>query len=263
MQEKRYGSRCFSVDCMLHLHIRVLLTTSIRRCGISVPRFFCLEFPFVVLKRELKVAPDTDLGNKKMKKILLQFVIFMFCTTSVSFAGNYEKSIEINGGTGLDKFSKYSFGIEMINGYRFNNYFSIGFGAGFRYTKALYYSTYEHLSYQSSSYKSFDGKYLIPLHARVKANLSSAKVSPFLMLDGGYTIDVGQNKNKNTEGIFIEPAFGVDIKLDEKNSMYLGVGVNFQNAHYEFFSIGGYSGSYVSVENGMASTLNFRIGFVF
>lgn len=69
MQEKRYGSRCFSVDCMLHLHIRVLLTTSIRRCGISVPRFFCLEFPFVVLKRELKVAPDTDLGNLKMSKI--------------------------------------------------------------------------------------------------------------------------------------------------------------------------------------------------
>ena len=34
-----------------------------------MPRFFCLDLPFVVLKRELKVAPDTDLGNLKMSKI--------------------------------------------------------------------------------------------------------------------------------------------------------------------------------------------------
>ena len=182
---------------------------------------------------------------------------------SMTHAGGYEKAIEINGGIGLNEFSKYSFGIEMINGYRFNDYFSIGFGAGFRYTNALYFQSYQYSNHQSSTSDSYDGKYLIPLHARVKANLSSAKVSPFLMLDGGYTIDVGQNPNKNTEGLFFEPVIGVDVIMDEKSSMYFGVGVNFQNAHYKYFSIGGYSGSYDKVKAGMASTLNLRIGFVF
>ncbi len=187
----------------------------------------------------------------------------MFCMNSVMQASGYEKAIEINGGVGLNKFSKYSFGIEMINGYRFNDYFSIGFGAGFRYTNALYYHSYQYSNHQSSTYDSYDGKYLIPLHVRAKANLSPAKVSPFLMLDGGYTFDVGQNPNKNTEGLFFEPAFGVDIKLDDKTTMCFGVGVNFQNAHYKYYSIGGYSGSYDLEETGLASTLNIRIGFKF
>ena len=198
-----------------------------------------------------------------MKKSSLLLVISMFCMNSMMHAGGYEKAIEINGGIGLNEFSKYSFGIEMINGYRFNDYFSVGFGVGFRYTNALYMSTHRYSNYQWYSSDSFDGKYLIPLNIRAKANLSSAKVSPFLMVDGGFTIDVGQNKNKNTEGLFFEPAFGVDIKLDDKNTMYFGVGVNFQNAHYKYFSIGGYSGSDISEINGMASTLNFRIGFKF
>lgn len=199
----------------------------------------------------------------KMKKTFLPLFITLFCINTSIYAGGYEKAIEINGGIGLNKFSKYSFGIEMINGFRFNEYFSLGFGAGFRYTNALYYHSYQYSNHHSSTHDSYDGKYLIPLHARLKANLSSAKASPFLMLDGGYTIDVGKNPNKNTEGLFFEPGFGVDIKLDDKNSIYFGIGVNFQNAHYNNFSIGGYSGSYDSVEKGMASTLNLRIGFVF
>ena len=35
--------RAYSVDWLLHLHLRVILTTSIRRRGISVPRFLTLK----------------------------------------------------------------------------------------------------------------------------------------------------------------------------------------------------------------------------
>ena len=58
---------------------------------------------------------------------------------SVEAQIGYEKSIELGGSIGLDKFIKSSFKIEMINGYRFNNYFSLGAGVGFCYTDALYY----------------------------------------------------------------------------------------------------------------------------
>lgn len=201
-----------------------------------------------------------------MKKILLTFVA-LFCIISSTYAQHYEKSIEIYGGPGLNKFSKYSFGIEMINGVCFNNYFSLGIGIGFRSTKALYYNTYEsHYVYGvliSKTYESFDTKYLIPVHARIKANLSSAKVSPFLMFDAGYTFDVGKNKNKNTEGLFYEPAFGIDINMNNGNSLYLVAGYNAQNAHYNHYSITDLTPSYSEEIKGNASTLDFKIGFVF
>ena len=230
-----------------------------------MPRFFCIELSFEVLERIIKVAPDDVFRDviMKIRKRLFSLLVAIFCINSFIYASGYEKSIEINCGVGLNKFSKYSLGVEMINGFRFNDYFAVGVGVGFRYTNALYYHSYQSSNHQSTTYDSYDGKYLIPLHARVKANLSSAKVSPFLMLDGGYTFDVGKNPNKNTEGLFFEPAIGVDIKLDDVNSIYFGVGVNLQNSHYQYFSIGGYSGSYDSVEKGLASTLNFRIGFSF
>lgn len=201
-----------------------------------------------------------------MKKLLLTLVA-LFCIISTTYAQHYEKSIEIYGGPGLDKFTKYSFGIEMVNGLRFNDYFSLGIGVGFRYTKALYTSMYQSKHVYgvliTETSKSYDGKYLIPVHARIKANLSSAKVSPFLMFDAGYTFDVGQNKNKNTEGLFYEPAFGIDMKMKDGNSLYMVAGYNVQNAHYTYYSISDSTPSYHEKIKGNASTIDFKIGFVF
>lgn len=179
--------------------------------------------------------------------------------TSIFLSANaqagYEKSIELGGAIGIDKFTKSSFDIDMINGYRFNDYFSIGAGIGFRYTDALYYES-NTLNY---FFESRDGKYLVPLYARVKANLTKTKVSPFFLANIGYTFDVGQNPNKNTYGLMIEPAFGIDFKLNEKNlGLYFLVGFNLQNAEYTYFGK-----TDEEKVKGMASSIEIKGGIKF
>ena len=183
-------------------------------------------------------------------------VLFLLITASFTIKAQkgYEKSIEVGGSVGLDKFTNSSFEIEMINGYRFSDYLFLGAGVGFRYTDALYYQSY----IASRFYESRDGKYLIPLYARLKVNLTKTKVSPFLLGNLGYTFDVGQNPNKNTHGLMIEPAFGVDFSLSEgKTGLYFLVGFNLQNAEYT------YLGSTQQTINGMANSISFRGGIKF
>jgi hypothetical protein len=191
-------------------------------------------------------------------KIYYKFLtLCMLCLiSSGTYAqSGYEKSIEVGGLIGLDKFTNGSFEIEMINGYRFNSYFSVGAGVGFRYTDALYYKSY--MSHES--YESRDGKYLIPFFGRVKANFTDTKVSPFLLADFGYTFDIGQNPNKNTYGLLINPAFGVNIKLNEnKIGLYFLVGYNLQNAQYKYFN-----DTSDEMITGMAESISLKAGIKF
>lgn len=173
-----------------------------------------------------------------MKKVLLFLALILTSATVVSAQDKgYEKSIELTGSFGLNQFAKYGLGISMMNGYRINPNFYVGAGVGFKYFDVLYYSSYISSKYTDTiSHKSYDGKYLIPVWARVKANLTKTKISPYLLADAGWTFDVGQNPNKNAEGFFIEPQFGIDVKMQEAIGLYFALGVNLQNYHYEFIS---------------------------
>lgn len=68
-------------------------------------------------------------------------------------------------------------------------------------------------------------------------NLTDEGIKPFLRCDIGYTFDVGQNNNKNTEGIFFHPALGLDISTSNKSSLYFAVGLNVQHTHYEHYGV--------------------------
>ena len=83
-----------------------------------------------------------------------------------------------------------------------------------------------------------------------------------ISFDLGTTFDVGQNQQyKNTEGLFYEPAVGMSIDIDEKTSMFITLGLNYQNAHHTFYSYG--SSASTEEIKGMAGTLNFKIGLTF
>ena len=189
---------------------------------------------------------------------------------AVQFAlaqATYEKSIEVQGGPALDKNTKYSVGASTTHGARIENFF-IGIGAGFRYTNALYYSSYRSYyqwgSLQSESYESFDGKYLVPLYVRANYLFGNSSVKPMISFDLGTTIDVGKNqKYKNTEGLFYEPAVGLNISIDEKTSMFITIGLNYQKAHHTYYSISYYDGASTEEIKGMAGTLNIKIGLTF
>ena len=192
---------------------------------------------------------------------ILLGLIMAFLFTNVSYAQDqpkvkgYEKTIELNGGIGMDKFSKYSLGITMLNGYRFNHYFFVGAGVGYEYFYAKYYTT--NIGHH---YESFDGKHLLKLSARVKANLTKGKVSPFFAFDIGGAIDVGKNPYRTAKGLFIEPAFGIDFKLnDQKTAIFLMVGYHGQNSQYTRFSSNGNE----SLEKAMAGLIDIRLGIKF
>ena len=140
-------------------------------------------FSFVVKRVPVAAGTETCLTQKitVMKKGLSTMLAILFAACAVSFAQSkgYEKSIEVNAGVALDKMSKFSFGVSMINGYRINEHFFIGALVGYEYFDALYMSSYQP---EEDSYKSYDPKNLLKIGARVKANLSKGKISPFLML---------------------------------------------------------------------------------
>lgn len=190
-----------------------------------------------------------------MKKLF--FITVMSFAVQFAWAqATYEKTIELQGGPALDHYTKYSVGASTTHGARIDNFF-IGAGAGFRYTNALYYS-----SYGLGTSDSYDGKYLLPLYVRASYRFGSSSIKPMISFDLGTTIDVGQNQQyKNTEGLFYEPSVGLNIAIDEKTSMFITLGLNYQKCHHTHYSYG-YGASTEEV-TGMAGTLNFRIGLTF
>ncbi len=192
-----------------------------------------------------------------MKKLF--FITVMSFAVQFAWAqATYEKTIELQGGPALDQYTKYSVGASTTHGARIDNFF-IGAGAGFRYTNALYYS-----SYGLGTSDSYDGKYLLPLYVRASYRFGSSSIKPMISFDLGTTIDVGQNQQyKNTEGLFYEPAVGLNISIDEKTTMFISVGLNYQNAHHTFYSTSYYDGASSEEIKGMASTLNFKLGLTF
>lgn len=196
-----------------------------------------------------------------MKRFLSIVFAALFASCAITFAQSkgYEKSIEANGGVALDKMSKFSFGLSMINGYRFNEHFYIGALVGYEYFDALYMSSYEG---KGNSYKSYDPKNLLKIGARIKANLSKGKISPFLSFDLGGGIQVARTDYHPATGLYLEPAFGVDFKLQDKQAVYVMLGYHAQNNRYgSFYPTSSNPGS--SDRKVMAALFDIRLGFKF
>ena len=199
-----------------------------------------------------------------MKKILLIIACLL------SFYGNiyaqdkgFEKAIEVNGSIGLDKYTKYTFGANFITGYRFNNSFYIGAGVGYTYLEGLYYSSYEYVSkYNSQKYDSYDARSNLQIFVRTKLNLTSTKISPFILVDLGGTFGLTSNEIKMANGFIYEPAIGVDFKINENQTVYVMLGYKGQQYQYEYFNL-----TYGDTSDNMykvnAGSFCFHLGFKF
>lgn len=182
---------------------------------------------------------------KRFSKIIVLFAMIIAAPSAFAQTKGYEKSIELNGGIPIDKYSKFSIGITMINGYRFNNCLFIGAGVGYEYFNALYSTSHEYISKGNSiSTQDYYGKSMLRLFGRVKANLTKTKVSPYFAGDVGYCIDFNANDWGSTSGIMFEPQFGLDFKLPENIGLYAAVGYRGQNNTYTAFDLTlGHSGN--------------------
>ncbi len=201
-----------------------------------------------------------------MRKIIILLTTVVLSMTAKAQNTGYEKSIEINGGPAMNDCTKYSLGISMVNGYRIIPNLYAGIGVGFRYTDALFMHTWRsYMQYGSLHFESRDsysGDYLLPIFARIQYNFTTTKFKPMLLCDAGYTINVGSVEG-NAVGFYWEPAFGVDISLEEKTSLYFQIGINMQSMHYDRYEFDYYDGANTEEIKTTASTLCFKIGMRF
>ena len=163
-----------------------------------------------------------------MKKIALILVIALLPYCINAQTKGYEKSIGVYSNIGVGKYSNTAFGINMINGYRFNDYFYAGIGIGVSYHSGISSVFINKRTFQNDIFRK--DSYPVPIYAHLRTDLSKSGVRPFLTFNAGYTIDL----NRHAPGLMLEPAFGVEIPINVKQSILLSVGFNLQRHKYYY-----------------------------
>ena len=149
----------------------------------------------------------------------------------------YKGSIDIGYYFGIGGNKANRINLNIINGIKFNPYFSLGFGTG------LHYYT-------------FDEQFLIPIFADFRVYFIDRTISPYLSFDIGYSFNV--SNDFEGEGILINPTMGVSFKISERNEIHTGVSYQMQRRKY-FFS--GYNQSYSSQID--MESIALKVGFSF
>lgn len=164
----------------------------------------------------------------------------------------YEKSVSLFGNFGVGKYANSTYGINMVNGYRFNNCVYIGIGVGIGYSSEL--SSVTEYVYLGTRENRMD-MYPIPIYLQAKFNLANGVVSPFIMVNAGYTLDINKYL-KDAPGLMLNPALGIEIPVGEKQSILVSTGFKLQ--HGTMFESGAYTRSSL-----MFKSISAEIGFKF
>lgn len=110
------------------------------------------------------------------------------------------------------------FSINIVNGYQFNPYISLGLGVGADISK--------------------DKVYDIPLTADVRVYMVRRKSAPFLSLGLGYNQRIQQDQhissNNNASGIVFNPAIGGRFAISKKAAISLSAGYKLLGMHYAY-----------------------------
>ena len=126
--------------------------------------------------------------------------------------------------------------LEVINGYQFNPYFSLGFGVGFHW------------------YFGYENTILLPLYADLRVNFLDKKVSPYISLGIVYSFNL---TDAEPAGMYFTPTCGIRFKFTERTSMNLGLGFGFQGFRYNYYY------DYYSSGTDYEPLLNVTVGIAF
>ncbi len=149
-------------------------------------------------------------------------------------SAGYKGIVDIGYDIGVGDYGVDRIRLNIINGYQFNPYFSMGFGLGVRY----YYDA---------------EAALMPFFADFRANFIDNSVSPYFSLGFGYSFDL--TDYFEGVGILLNPTIGVSFKVSDKTALNIGVGYEMQRMKYYDY----YNGS--SSLNSGAIGFNFGVSF--
>ena len=133
------------------------------------------------------------------------------------------------GNYGMDRIK-----LNIINGCRIGQYFSLGVGTGLRY------------------YLEPDA-YLIPFFGNFRGNFDIGNILSYLSLDLGYSFNA--THAFESTGFLLSPTFGVGFRGLDKSIITVGIGYEMQNIPTY------YSGYFESYRN--FGAISFNVGFSF
>jgi hypothetical protein len=152
---------------------------------------------------KLTKEPNLDKGNKFLNK----------ASTHTGLKSGYKGIAELDYLFGVGYYGIGRLEVNIINGYQFNPYFSLGLGTGFRW-------------YSISGYNAV----LIPIFADFRVNFMDNKISPYFSLGLGYSLEA--TDGFNGVGVLLKPSIGVNFKVTEKIFMHTGIGYEMQKMKY-------------------------------
>ena len=143
-----------------------------------------------------------------------------------------------------------SIGIQDINGYRFNRFFSAGVGFGIHVYPGLFY---------------------LPVFADLRIRFNKEGVTPFLSAEAGYSFTQmevwGFESSKDYYGgLLLNPAFGVKFPVKTMFAFIMSFGYRYQEADiYTHNTIFHTSHQYKtdSYQSQTLGYINFKVGFEF
>ena len=196
-----------------------------------------------------------------MKRFII-IVLALLAATNIyaQKQSGYEKTIEGFASIGVGEISNSTFGVAMINGYRFNDQLFVGLGIGVGYMNEV--TSVEVIE----EYIDVDrgDAYPVPVFINGKYSLSTNKIAPYFSANVGYTLDINEYI-RHAPGLMIEPAVGIDFALNEKQFAYFQIGLNFQHANYYYQKdvydiLGDWE---ISTKSAMLKAISLRVGFSF
>ncbi len=195
-----------------------------------------------------------------MNKFITLTTLLSLTASLISAQLNYEKSLEAGYSIGMGDFRNNSLNVAFTNGFRINNSCFTGIGIGFGYSNAL--NGYDDQDNEVTEFRT--EALLIPIFIHLKVSLSQQDVSPFLLLNAGFTIDINQYL-KDAPGFFIMPALGCDIKLNKKQSVFLITGFNLQHNSFSYTHNTGSSSTdwEITEKSILFKSIDLRVGLKF
>jgi hypothetical protein len=157
---------------------------------------------------------------------------------SAGYKGAMEFGYQLKVGEyGLDRIK-----LNIVNGYQFNPYLTLGFGTGVRY------------------YPDVEAA-LIPVFFDLRTCFVNKKISPYISVGAGYSFDA--TNNFQGVGLMLSPNLGVDIKISEKSSLCFGAGYELQKMKFFQFYYDYYNNYYYQGFFANSDAISINIGFSF
>ena len=123
------------------------------------------------------------------------------------------------GDVSMSNIGNYSSGFRVVNGYQFNEYFSLGVGLGIDKNN---YST------------------LLPITFDGRATLIKGKTSPVFSAIVGYSVSLADAKG----GFIVNPQFGIKTHISNKLAYLFNIGYKWQSLEYIYYPYTNYTNIY-------------------